>query len=240
MEKENSLLSKGLKDGLPIGLGYLPLAFTLGVAASTGGFPLFTSIVMAMLSFTGVGQMNGMALMAAQETYWAFFIALLVINLRNIVLSLSLSQRLEQDIPLWKKLIISMGNTDEIFALSIKYKGQIPANYFLGVMTIPYAAWFLGTLVGGIATNLVPQDICIALKMALYAMLIASVVPAMKKTKPVLFVALISAALSWLMQINSSIENMFGGKSGVLVIGSIFSALIMALIAPVKDKKEEE
>lgn len=246
MKKERSLFKHGLKDGLPIGLGYLPLAFTLGVNATTGGFKFLESILMSMLSFTGVGQMTNMTLMLENSTYVSIFIALLVINLRNIVLSLSLSQRLGTDASFWKRLIISMGNTDEIFALTIMREGKIPANYFLGVMTLPYLSWTLGAVVGSLATTLVPQDICIAMGMALYAMLIASVVPAMKKSKPVLFVAILSGVLSLIMQgikpVDQALINFLGksAHSYVLVVGSLLSAGITALIWPLKDSKEEE
>lgn len=245
MKENKSLFKQGLKEGFPIGLGYLPLAFTLGVNAATGGFKFLTSIAMSILSFTGVGQMNAMSLMLENATYFSIFIALLVINLRNIVLSLSLSQRLDENVSLWKRLVIAMGNTDEIFALTIRREGKIPADYFLGVMSFPYFAWAVGAVVGNLATTLVPEDICIAMSMALYAMLIASVIPAAKKSKPVLFVAVLSGVLSFIMQeirpINDVLMNLMGksASSWILVAGSIFSAAVAACIWPVKDSKEE-
>ena len=244
MEESKSLFKQGLKEGFPIGLGYLPLAFTLGVNAATGGFKFLNSITMSILSFTGVGQMNAMSLMLENATYFSIFIALLVINLRNIVLSLSLSQRLDENVSLWKRLIIAMGNTDEIFALTIRREGKIPADYFLGVMSFPYFAWGVGAIVGNLATTLVPRDICIAMSMALYAMLVASVVPAVKKSKPILFVAILSGVLSFIMQgirpISNALSNLMGksASSWILVAGSIFSAAVAACIWPVKNSEE--
>lgn len=245
MKEKTSLFKQGLKDGFPIGMGYLPLAFTLGVNATTGGFNFLVTNVMSLFSFTGVGMITGMDLMIARSTYLSFFIALLVINLRNIVLSLSLSQRLEPNISAWKRLIISMGNTDEIFALTIRREGIIPSDYFLGVMTLPYAAWGVGTIVGSLATQLVPKDICTAMGMALYAMLIAAVVPAMKKSKPILFVAILSGTISFVMQgikpIDTVLKQIWGksATSLVLVVGSLLSAIIAALIWPLKESKGE-
>lgn len=239
MKEKASLLKKGLKDGFPIGLGYLPLAFTLGMNATTGGFNLLASVVMSALSFTGVGQMTTMDLMSKHSTYFGLFVALLVINLRNIVLSLSLAQRMNNKVGFFKRLIISMGNTDEIFALTIRYKGEIPANYFLGVMTLPYAAWIIGVLVGSIASSLVPQSICTAMGMALYAMLIAAVVPACKESKPILYTAALSGVLSCILQWISPIKAVLKA-SGIIVVGSLISAIIIAILFPVKSTPEEE
>lgn len=245
-ENSKSLFKQGLKEGFPIGLGYLPLAFTLGVNAATGGFNFFSSIFMSLLSFTGVGQLTAMSLMLGNAAYVSIFISLLVINLRNIVLSLSLSQRLEPNISVWKRLVISMGNTDEIFALTIRREGKIPADYFIGVMSFPYVAWGVGAIIGNLATTLVPKDICIAMSMALYAMLIAAIVPATKKARPVLFVVILSGLLSFIMQgikpVNDFLVNLMGNSvsSWILVGGSLFSATIAACIWPIKDSKEDE
>lgn len=236
---------QGLKEGVPIGLGYLPLAFTLGVNAATGGVKFLSSIIMSILSFTGVGQMNAMTLMFENANYFSIFISLLIINLRNIVIALALSQRLEENVSSWKRLIIALGNTDEIFALAIRREGKIPANYFLGVMSFPYVAWGIGAIVGNLATTLVPKDICIAMGMALYAMLIAAIIPAAKKSKPVLFVVVLSGLLSFIMQgikpVNDILISWLGksASSWTLVAGALFSAAIAACIWPVKDSKEE-
>lgn len=243
MENKKSLFKEGLKEGFPIGLGYLPLAFSLGVNAATGGFSFLSTMVASLLSFTGVGLMTSMALMLENVAYASIFVALLVINLRNIVLSLSMSQRLEENISLWKKLIIAMGNTDEIFALTIRREGKISGDYFLGVMSAPYFAWGVGTLVGLVATTLVPQDICVAMSMSLYAMLVAAVVPAMKKSQPILFTAVLSGLISYILQgiepINAVLVHWMGrsASSWILVFGAIFSASVAACIWPVSDRE---
>ena len=250
MGKKTSLFKTGLKDGYPIGFGYLPLAFTLGIGASNMGLKLPVSIAMSMLSFTGVGQLTAMDLISRNESYIGFFLALLVINLRNIVLSLSMSQKLDPKTKLGKKLVLAMGNTDEIFALTIRREGKLPANYLLGVMTLPYAAWFLGAFVGGVAGDILPPQITIAMKMALYAMLIASIVPAVKESRPIMYVAIISGTLScilkWLRPLftgESGLDKVMSGilsPSGVIIIGSLVSAGIIGAMFPVMNKNKEE
>ena len=246
---KKSLFKTGLKDGYPIGLGYFPLAFTLGIGASNLGLALPKTIAMAMLSFTGVGQLTTMDLISTQESYIGIFLALLVINLRNIVLSLSMAGKLDPKVGLGKKLFIAMGNTDEIFALTIRKEGRLQGNYLLGVMALPYFAWFAGAMIGGIAGDILPHQITIALGMALYGMLIASIVPAVKESKPVLYVAILSGVLSCLFKWfntlftgDSMVDKIFSilfSKSGVIIIGSLVSAMVVASKFPTKKKEDE-
>ncbi len=248
--KNGSLFKTGLKDGYPIGLGYLPLAFTLGVGASKLGLAIPTSITMSMLSFTGVGQLTTMDLISRNEKYIGIFLALLVINLRNIVLSLSMTRKLDPNTGIGKRLLIAMGNTDEIFALTVRKEGKLQGNYLLGVMALPYFAWFVGALVGGIAGDILPKSITIAMGMALYAMLIASVVPAVKESRPILYVAALSGVLSclfkWLRNFfngDTAIDKIFAAlfsPSGVIIIGSLLSAMIIASKFPTENKEEKE
>ena len=253
MEKIRSLFKNGLKDGLPIGLGYLPVAFTLGISGANMkafGLKLYHSLSMGLLSFTGVGQMNTLEFMKSKETYIGIFLSLLVIHLRNIVLSLTMAQKLDPKTKFGQKLVIAMGNTDEIFALTIRKEGKIPAKYFLGVMSLPYISWFIGLLLGGVASNLLPENVIIAMQMALYAMLIAAVIPASKESKPVLYVATISGVLScillWLGKLFSDGKTPFESfmatvlkPSGVMIIGSLLSAVLVALKFPTKSEEEK-
>ena len=253
MKKIGSLFKDGLKDGLPIGLGYLPVAFTLGIAGANMkylGVKIYHSLSMGLLSFTGVGQMNTLELMKSQETYIGIFLSLLIINLRNIVLSLTMAQKLDPKTKLGKKLVIAMGNTDEIFALTIRKEGKISANYFLGVMALPYVSWFLGILLGGLASTLLPDNLIIAMQMALYAMLISAVIPASKESKPIFYVATISGILScvllWLGNIFSAQNTPFAKfmadllkPSGIMIIGSLLSAVLVALKFPTKSEEEK-
>lgn len=248
MEKK-SLFKLGLKDGYPIGLGYFPLAFTLGIGASNLGLALPASISMALLSFTGVGQLTTMDLISTHERYIGIFLALLVINLRNIVLSLSMAGKLDPKVGIGKKLFIAMGNTDEIFALTIRKEGKLQANYLFGVIALPYFAWIAGIIIGGIAGDILPHQVTIALGMALYGMLISAIVPAVKESKPVLYVAILSGVLScvfkWINVFFSSdsivgkIISVLFSKSGVIIIGSLLSAMIVASKFPTKKKEDE-
>ena len=157
--------------------------------------------------------------------------------------------KLDPKVGLGKKLFIAMGNTDEIFALTIRKEGKLRGNYLLGVMALPYFAWFAGMIVGGVAGDILPHQITIALGMALYGMLIASIVPAVKESKPVMYVAILSGVLScvfkWLNALftgDSMIDKIFSvlfSKSGVIIIGSLVSAMVVASKFPTKKKEDE-
>ena len=56
-------------------------------------------------------------------------------------------------------------------------KRTIGKNYFLGVATLPYVGWTLGTLLGALAGDILPIIITSALGIALYSMFIAIIIP---------------------------------------------------------------
>ena len=109
-------------------------------------------------------------------------LAVLTINLRYILMSLSLTQKLAP-MPLWHKLIIGYAVTDEIYAAAIGRDKDVTRDYYVGLMLLPVLGWTMGTLLGASLGALLPQDVVNALGIALYCMFIALVVPPARRTK---------------------------------------------------------
>ena len=55
----NNSFAKGLQDGIPIGLGYLSVAFTFGMMAVTQGIPAWSAVLISMTNLTSAGQFAG-------------------------------------------------------------------------------------------------------------------------------------------------------------------------------------
>ena len=161
LSKQNSTLSfkKGLYDGLPIGLGYFSVSIAFGIQASMLSLPIFISIMISMTSLTSAGQLSGILIISALGTILELIIAQIVINARYFLMSISLSQKLDNSFTIKRKLFLSAFITDEIFAVSIIKPQNLNAKYFSGLVILPYLGWALGTTIGAVLGNVLPPSI---------------------------------------------------------------------------------
>ncbi len=227
---------RGLIDGLPVFFAYLAVSFTFGVAMTNFGFtPLFATIISGT-NLTSAGQFAGANLMAQEAMYVVVFLTVFVINARYILMSLSLSQNLPENTGTLKRMAMSMFVTDEIFAIANQSGKNLNFKYFLGLATLPYVGWTIGTLVGALVNSILPESLQLALGIALYCMFIAIVIPSVKKSKAVCFCVAIAIALSCMMYY-IPIFNVIADYQ--IIISAVVSAIITAIIFPVKEKSEE-
>ena len=89
----------GLKDGIPIGLGYLAVSFTFGIMARGAGLTTLQSVVMSFTNLTSAGQFAALGIIQAGAPFMEMAVAQLIINLRYCLMSCSLSQKLGADMP---------------------------------------------------------------------------------------------------------------------------------------------
>lgn len=232
----NLTFKKGLKDGLPIAIGYLSVSFAFGILAVNSGLPIWAPIVTSLTNFTGTGQFVGTTLIAAGASIAEIAFTLLIINARYVLMSISLSQRLEK-VSIWKKLIIAFGNTDEIFAVAVSKYCDLNFNYMAGLILCSFSGWVGGTVLGALCGSIIPQSILSAMGIALYAMFIAIIIPPARKSRAVLLVVVLGALISvsiyyipFINQLNSSWR---------IIIAGVISTLIGTFIMPLKDEPKE-
>lgn len=237
-------LKKGLKDSLPIALGYLPIAFTVGMAIVAKGISVLMNALFS-LSASAIATVTTAKLMVVNSDYLGAFLALFLLNLRHIVLSLALSQRLENNVSLWKRFLIGIGITDENFAFAIRQKGEITADYYIGVTILPWFAWIIGTIVGSVVGNVLPEVLTVSMNMAIYAMLLYALVPGAKESRPALYTIVIAGFLSTAVRyikpyfVGNKVAFFVLSPSMSLVFGSILSAGLIAAIFPKEDDGED-
>ncbi|AEE92689.1 AzlC family protein [Tepidanaerobacter acetatoxydans Re1] len=228
---------KGLKHGIPIALGYIPVSFTFGLMAVKGGIPVAAAILISMTNLTSAGQFAGMNLIIEGASLIEIALTTFIVNLRYMLMSISLSQKLSNKITDFKKYILAFGITDEIFAISAVQPGELTSSYMAGLITIPYIGWALGTAMGALTSSLLPSTLQSAMGIALYCMFIAIVVPAAKESKAALVVALtaitISSAFTWIPYINSL------STGWVIIIATIVASSIGAVIFPREEDEYE-
>ena len=170
----NNSLRKGFLSGLPVFLGYLPIAITFGLVAKSEGISIFATFLFSLLVFAGASQFIAVKLIGSGITPLDIAIVTFLVNLRHLLMSASLSTRIKNKryIP-----IISFGITDETFAVASAKKGNMESSYLLGLELISYISWVSGTILGFIAGDFLPQSVKMSMNIALYAMFIAILIP---------------------------------------------------------------
>lgn len=186
---------KSIKSGLPIGIGYIPVSFTFGFLAVSGGLPIWVAVVISLTNLTSAGQFAGTNLIFAGAGYLEVALTTFVINIRYMLMSLSLSQKLERKTGTLARLALAFGITDETFVVGSLKPGMLTAPFMLGLILMPIAGWNLGTLMGGCISTLLPQALQNAMGIALYAMFIALIIPAAKASVHVLCIICIAVAV---------------------------------------------
>ena len=147
---------RGLGDGLPIGLGYIPVAFTFGFLAVSGGLPVWVACLISFSNLTSAGQFAGMNLIFAGAGYFEVALTTFVINLRYMLMSLSLTQRIEKSMGTLKRMLVGFAVTDEIFVVASLNQGPLRAAYLFGLMALPIGGWNLGTFLGAAISDFLP------------------------------------------------------------------------------------
>lgn len=237
--ESKSDFKKGLKDGVPIALGYFPVAFACGVAAAKTGLVLWLSQLMSCLIYTGSGQFAILNLIQGGEmVLFTYALTIFIVNCRYVLLSLALSQRLDPDMGIFQRMLFSFFNTDEIFAIVTQQKGNLKSSYLFGIATLPYISWALGTLIGTLFTDIMPLSISTAMGIIIYAMFIAIIVPALKTSKPVLYVVMISVLLSVVMECTPVIKNWLS-SGWIIIICTVMASLVGALLFPINKEEEQ-
>jgi len=222
---------KGLVDGLPIGLGYLAVSFAFGMMAADNGLSVLQSVLISAVNMTSAGQFAGLTVITTGAPYIEMVLTQLVINMRYALMSLSLSQKLDERIGTGGRMAIAFANTDEIFAVASSQTQAVPRLYMHGLALLPFFGWTGGTLLGAVAAGLLPPLLCDSLSLALYAMFIAIVLPPAKENRairPVVALALLlSCAFTWL----PGLKNISSGFA--IIICTIIAAAAGALLHPV-------
>jgi len=238
IKQRTHIFLKGAKDGLPIALGYLSIAFAFGILAVEKGLPFWAPILISLTSFTGTGQFAGIDLMAAMASLAEIAFTIAIINLRYLLMSLSLSQRISPSTGFWKRLALAFGVTDEIFAVAIRQESPLSGIYMAGLILSSYSGWVGGTCLGALAaSSLLPASLLSALGIALYAMFIALLVPPARASRPVRLTILAAVVLSCLFYFLPVLAPF--GSGWAIIISGVAAAALAALLFPLKEDEED-
>ena len=231
----NKLFLKGVKHGLPIGLGYLSVSFAFGMQCVSNGLTVLQALLISMTNLTSAGQLAGLQVMITQSSLIEMALTQFIINLRYSLMGLSLGQKLGSTMNTPRRMFFAFANTDEIFAVASAQPEKLHHHYLYGLMLMPYIGWSLGTFLGAAAGQILPEFICSALGIAIYGMFLAIILPPARKEKPVRVVVLIAIAVSLLFSYLPLLKQVSGGFA--VIICAVVAAAAGAVLFPVKDEE---
>lgn len=236
MSENKKVFNRGLKDGIPIALGYFAVAFSLGIMAKKVGLNPFQGFLSSILNHASAGEYAEFTVIASDASYMEMAIIILITNARYMLMSTALSQKFDQATHLIHRVIVGFGITDEIFGISVAVKGYLNPWYTYGAMALTLPAWASGTAIGIVAGNILPKAVVSALSVALYGMFLAIIIPPAKENKVVMGLVLVSFLVSFLFSEISPLANISDGMKTIILTVSISAAA--AIIFPVKDEQK--
>lgn len=237
--QNKSWYRQGLRDGIPIALGYFAVAFALGITAkTTAKLNVVQATLASFLLNASAGEYAGFTQIGEDAPYFIAVAFVLVANARYLLMSCALSQKLSPDTPLIHRLLIAFDVTDEIFAISVSVKGKLNPFYNYGAMTVALPGWAGGTALGVLMGNILPTNAVSALGVGLYGMFIAIIIPPARKNHIIAGIVIISMALSFIF---TKAPIFSGIDSGIkVIILTIVISLAAAILFPVKEEQENE
>ena len=225
----------GTKAGMPVCVGYFSVSFGFGAMAISQGLSVWQAVLISASNLTSAGQFAGLTVIAAGAAMIEMILTQLVINSRYALMSLALGQRLGPDVGIGRRLLAAFFNTDELFALGMSRQGKLTVSFFVGAGTVAALGWIGGTALGAIAGTILPVALRAALGVMLYGMFIAVVVPQARQEKPMLVCLLLALVFSCLFTWLPGLKTVSAGIA--IVICTVASAAICALLFPVEDKE---
>lgn len=229
---------KGMRDGIPIALGYFAVAFSLGIMAKKIGMSSVQGFISSILNHASAGEFAQFRVIADNAPYWTMAVVIFVTNARYMLMSCALSQKFAPKSSLLHRILVGFGITDEIFGISIARPGYLNPYYAYGAILLSLPAWASGTAIGIAAGNILPAGIVSALSVALYGMFLSIIIPPARKSRVILGLVSISFGISFAVSEISWFEHISDSMKTIILTVVISAAA--AVLFPVKDENTKK
>ncbi|SMP54255.1 AzlC family ABC transporter permease [Anoxynatronum buryatiense] len=197
---ESSLKAKdGLAAGVPIIMGYVPVAIAFGVLSRNVGISLLHTQLFSLVVFAGASQFMAINLIALGTGMGQIILTTLLMNFRHFLMSASLSQRLGPQ-PKTRIPLLAFGVTDEVFSVAMTRRESLSPSFVLVLEVMAYLSWNSGTFLGYWLGDILPAMVQASLGIALYALFVAILLPEMRRSRQVLVLALGAGLLHTLLE----------------------------------------
>lgn len=231
INKTSSEFKKGIHAGISIGIGYFPVALAFGFLAKTTGLTTVETLLMSFIVYAGASQYMALSLITLGIGTLEIIFTTFIVNIRHFLLSASLNEKAEDEHP-FIKAVYAFGITDETFSVAAVKDGKVSTGYMFGLNFIAYASWGVCSGIGHVIGASLPQTLQESMSIALYAMFVGLLVPSMKKSVKVVFLAALAAIFNTIFMLTESLSS-----GWAIVLSTLLSAVIIELIVMVREKQ---
>lgn len=228
----------GAKMGIPIGLGYFAVSFSLGISAKNAGLTALQAGLASLLLNASAGEYALFTLIASGAGYLETAVMELVANARYLLMSCALSQKLSNEAKLPHRLFIGVAVTDEMFGASIARPEKVSPVYYFGMMAVAMPCWSVGTALGVAVGSILPALAVSALSVSLYGMFLAVIIPEARRNFVILGVIAVSFALSLGASLIPVVSKIPEGTR--IIILTVAVSALAALLFPIKEEAVNE
>ncbi|KAF0821455.1 AzlC family ABC transporter permease [Cytobacillus firmus] len=228
--KSSGEVRKGVQSGISIAIGYAPIALTFGLLAKTTGLTIGETVLMSLLVFAGAAQYISLSLLTLGTGIFEIVLTTFIVNIRHFLMSTSLNEKWDDE-QAANKVILSFGITDETFSVAAVREEKVTSGYMLGLISVSYASWIICSGLGHLIGASLPQTLQESMSVALYAMFVGLLVPSMKKSAKVVFLAALAACFNMIFTLTNTLST-----GWAIVLATLLSAVIMEWIERVKNR----
>lgn len=231
--KLSTEFKEGIRLSIPIFLSYFSISITFGLIAKSLEFNGFLAVLMSVTNFTGATQFISVNMLSNNLNIFNIIFTMLIINTRYLLMSFCVANKFSDSISKKLKFLISFGVTDEIFVLSVT-RDKLHKDFILGSQAASYSGWVLGTIVGIVLAGLIPKSITDSASIAIYIMFLNLLIPAVSKSKNILFSASVAMFFSSIFHYIPLMNKLIGNWRIILSI--ILASTVSAFLFPITEE----
>ena len=186
---------EGIKAGVPVMVGYFPVAMAFGILSKGNGFNFMETFSFSFILYAGASQFIGVSMLALGAGMGEVVLATLLLNFRHFFMSASLVEKLHH-VPNALKPILGFFVTDEVFSVASFTEGELTSSYLLTLEVVSYISWVTGTCLGFIMGNFLPEVLQVSMGIGLYALFVSIIVPEIKKNQRAIVLTLMAGLIN--------------------------------------------
>ena len=222
----------GLKAGIPVVLGFVPVGIAYALMARNAGLTVAETCSMSIFVFAGASQMMCAGMVGSGASMFVIVLATFIINLRHLIMSTCVMNHM-QDGSVPARLIAAFGVTDESFSIFTMEKKHNSIRFFFGLILSTYLSWVAGSFIGAIASDFLPEIVTLSLGVSLYAMFIGLLFPGLRGNGRLALLVLLTA-------VTNTLFNLFLASSWALIASTLLCAFIGCFFVDIGGEKEEK